>query len=68
MPPQPGDDFIHLTGPNKGQIVRVDDLTLGGPQIQAYPAAPDGTVRSGPVADPRSASPVSMAAAISNVC
>jgi rieske iron-sulfur protein len=47
MPPQPGDDFVHLSGPNKGQIIRVDDLTLGGPQIQAYPAAPDGTVRSG---------------------
>jgi rieske iron-sulfur protein len=47
MPPQPGDDFVQLTGPNKGQIVRVDDLTLGGPQLQAYPAAPDGTVRNG---------------------
>jgi Rieske Fe-S protein len=47
MPPQLGDHFVYLTGPNKGQIVRPDDLPLGGPQIQAYPAAPDGTVRSG---------------------
>jgi len=25
----------------------LDDLALGGPQIQAYPAAPDGTIRNG---------------------
>jgi Rieske Fe-S protein len=47
MLPQPGDHFVHLTGPGKGQPVRAEDLALGGPQIQAYPAAPDGTVRSG---------------------
>ncbi len=47
MPPQPGDHFVHLTGPGKGHAVRPDDLTLGGPQIQAYPAAPDGMVRDG---------------------
>jgi Rieske Fe-S protein len=47
MPPQPGDHFVHLTGPNKEQAVHPGDLPLGGPQIQAYPAAPDGTVRSG---------------------
>jgi Rieske Fe-S protein len=47
MPPQPGDRLVYLTGPNKGQAVRPDDLPLGGPQVQAYPAAPDGTVRSG---------------------
>jgi rieske iron-sulfur protein len=45
MPPQPGDHFVYFTGPGKGEMVRVDDLALGGPQIQAYPAAPDGTVR-----------------------
>jgi Rieske Fe-S protein len=27
-------------------VVRADDLAPGGPQIQAYPAAPDGTVRN----------------------
>jgi Rieske Fe-S protein len=47
MPPQPGDHFVYLTGPNNGQVVRPDGLPPGGPQIQAYPAAPDGTVRSG---------------------
>jgi rieske iron-sulfur protein len=47
MPPQPGDHFVFLTGPNKGQPVRPGDLSLGGPQVQAYPAAPDGTVRDG---------------------
>lgn len=47
MPPQPGDNFVQLIGPNKGQVVRADDLTLGGPQVQAYPAAPDGLVRNG---------------------
>ena len=35
-----------LTGPKKGQVVRAEDLALGGPQVQAYPIAPDGTVRS----------------------
>jgi rieske iron-sulfur protein len=45
MPPQPGDRFVYLAGADKGQIVRPDDLPVGGPQIQAYPAAPDGTVR-----------------------
>src|SRR5215470_6036201 len=38
MPPQRGDHFVFLTGPKKGQVVRVDDLVLGGPQMQAYPA------------------------------
>jgi Rieske Fe-S protein len=46
MPPQPGDHFVHLAGPAKGEVVRADDLAPGGPQIQAYPAAPDGTVRN----------------------
>ncbi len=47
MPPQPGDHFVHLAGPSKGQAVRTEDIALGGPQIQAWPAAPDGAVRSG---------------------
>jgi rieske iron-sulfur protein len=45
-PPQPDDHFVFLAGPKKGQIVKVDDLALGGPQVQAYPAGSDGTVRS----------------------
>ena len=47
MPPQPDDRFVFLTGPKKGQVVKVDDVVLGGPQAQAYPVAPDGTVRNG---------------------
>ena len=45
-PPRPEDRFVFLTGPKKGQVVRAEDLALGGPQAQAYPMAPDGTVRS----------------------
>jgi rieske iron-sulfur protein len=44
-PPAPDDRFVFLTGPKKGQVVRAEDLALGGPQVQAYPVAPDGTVR-----------------------
>jgi rieske iron-sulfur protein len=46
MPPQPDDRFVFLTGPKKGQVVRIEDLPLGGPQVQAYPVDPDGTVRN----------------------
>src|SRR5439155_19191867 len=46
MPPQPDDRFVFLTGPKKGQVVKVDDVVLGGPQVQAYPVGPDGTVRN----------------------
>ena len=45
-PPAPDDRFVFLTGPKKGQVVRAQELALGGPQVQAYPMAPDGTVRS----------------------
>jgi rieske iron-sulfur protein len=45
-PPAPDDHFVFLTGPKKGQVVRAEDLAVGGPQVQAYPMAPDGTVRS----------------------
>jgi rieske iron-sulfur protein len=45
-PPAPDDRFVFLTGPKKGQVVRAEDLAVGGPQVQAYPMAPDGTVRS----------------------
>lgn len=46
MPPQPDDRFVFLTGPKKGQVVRIDDLALDAPQVQAYPVSPDGTVRN----------------------
>jgi rieske iron-sulfur protein len=45
-PPLPDDRFVYLTGPKEGQVVKVDDLELGGPQVQAYPVALDGTVRN----------------------
>jgi rieske iron-sulfur protein len=46
-PPQPGDRLVFLTGPKKGEPIRSDDLELGGPQSQAYPADPSGAVRDG---------------------
>jgi len=45
-PPQPNDHFVFLTGPKKGEVVRVDSLAVGGPQVQAYPVSPEGTVRN----------------------
>jgi rieske iron-sulfur protein len=46
LPPQPGDRFVFLTGPNKGQVVKLDALAIGGPQVQVYPVSQDGTVRN----------------------
>jgi rieske iron-sulfur protein len=46
IPPQPDDRFVFLTGPKKGQVVSVDSLTIGGPQVQVYPLSTDGTVRN----------------------
>ena len=45
--PQTGDHFVFLTGPKKDQPARADDLELGGPQAQVYPADPKGVVRDG---------------------
>jgi hypothetical protein len=47
MPPQPGDQLVFLSGPNKGQVVRLDNLAAGGPQVQVFPVGPDGTIRNG---------------------
>lgn len=46
-PPQTGDHLVFLTGPRKDQPARVEDLELGGPQLQTYPADPKGLVRDG---------------------
>ena len=35
--PQEGDRFVFFSGEHKGQIVKPDDLPMGGPQILAYP-------------------------------
>lgn len=45
--PQPGDHLVFLTGPRKDQPARAQDLELGGPQLQTYPADPKGLVRDG---------------------
>ena len=45
--PQPGDHLVFLGGPKNGQPAHADDLELGGPQVQAYPADPKGVVRDG---------------------
>jgi rieske iron-sulfur protein len=48
MHPQLGDRFVFLTGPKQGQVVKLDDLPVGGPQEQAYPVDPaSGVVRNG---------------------
>ncbi len=48
MRPQVGDRFVFLTGSKQGQVVKRDDLVLGGPQVQTYPADPStGVVRNG---------------------
>jgi rieske iron-sulfur protein len=48
MRPQVGDHFVFLTGSKQGQVVKRDDLALGGPQVQAYPIDPaSGVVRNG---------------------
>jgi hypothetical protein len=46
-PPQPGDHFAFVVSDKNGEI-KVDDLALGGPQVQAYPMDPKtGVVRNG---------------------
>jgi Rieske Fe-S protein len=46
--PQAGDRFVFFSGDRKGEIVKLEDLPLGGPQVLAYPMDPaTNTVRSG---------------------
>lgn len=45
MRPQIGDHLVFFDGPHEGKPVRVEDLELGGPQAQAFPADPKGLVR-----------------------
>jgi Rieske Fe-S protein len=45
--PKPGDQFVSLLG-DQTSVVKIDDLAVGGPQIQAYPIDPKtGVVRDG---------------------
>ena len=41
MPPQVGDRLVFLGGDKKGQVIRPEDLPLGGPQVQAWPFDPE---------------------------
>lgn len=46
--PQAGDRFVYFSGDKKGQLVSIDALPLGGPQIMAWPMDPKTqVVRSG---------------------
>ena len=45
--PQAGDQLVFFSGDRKGQVIKPDDLTLGGPQVLAYPMDPADTVRNG---------------------
>ncbi len=38
--PQPGDVFVHIKGKLKDQVVKVEDLPVGGPQTLAFPKDP----------------------------
>jgi rieske iron-sulfur protein len=39
-PPQPGDRLSYMSGPRKGQTVKVDDLKVGDQQVLAFPVDP----------------------------
>jgi len=43
-PPAAGDQFVYVLGERKGEIVKVEDLPLGGPQELAYPMQPEGSI------------------------
>ena len=47
-PPTAGDQFVFVLGDKKGEIIKVEDLPLGGPQQLAFPMEPAGSlVRDG---------------------
>jgi rieske iron-sulfur protein len=46
--PQDGDRFVFFSGDRKGEVIALEDLPLGGPQVLAYPMDPaTNTVRNG---------------------
>lgn len=46
--PQAGDQFVFFSGERKGEVITIDALPLGGPQIMAYPIDPNSdTIRDG---------------------
>ena len=42
--PQTGDRLVFFSGDRKGDVITPDGLTLGGPQILAYPMDPADVV------------------------
>ena len=42
--PQIGDLFVFFSGDRKGEVIKPDDLPLGGPQEMAYPMDPNSNV------------------------
>jgi rieske iron-sulfur protein len=38
--PTTGDQFVFVLGDKKGEVIKVEDLTVGGPQQLAYPMDP----------------------------
>lgn len=47
-PPQAGDQLVFAHGERKGQVIRPEDLPLGGPQQLAFPKDPaSDTIRNG---------------------
>jgi Rieske Fe-S protein len=46
--PQEGDQFVFFAGDRKGEVIKAEDLPMGGPQVLAYPMDPStSTVRDG---------------------
>lgn len=46
--PQAGDRFVYFSGDKKGELIKPEDLPVGGPQVLAWPMEPaTSTVRSG---------------------
>jgi rieske iron-sulfur protein len=43
-PPEAGDQFVFVLGDRKGEVIKVEDLPLGGPQQLAYPMEAAGNV------------------------
>ena len=42
-----GDQFVFVLGDKKGEVIKVEDLPLGGPQQLAYPMEPASKCRAG---------------------
>ena len=43
-PPAAGDQFVFVLGDKKGEVIKVEDLPLGGPQQLAFPMEPTASI------------------------